>query len=257
VSSAGFSGMLWTPELRHAKSPADYLRRLQSMVLAPQMLLNIWSMPYPPWRQLDRDLNRAGTFYPAAEEEQLCAATRNILNQRMSFIPYLYAAFADYHFAGIPPFRAPVMDYPSSAALRELDWAWLAGENLLVAPLTAEENEKVLPLPPGRWYDFYTGAVSEGEVLLKPSADTLPIMVRENSLIPYAEPVEKIADGMKFKIQLRCYGPAPRPARLYADDGFSFAFEQNGEAYCGTVSADGTLSPNLSARYEVSEILNF
>lgn len=69
VTTCGFSGMLWTPELRHAVSPEDYLRRLQAMVLSPQMLLNIWSMPHPPWRQLRRELNSAGEFYP--EEEQL------------------------------------------------------------------------------------------------------------------------------------------------------------------------------------------
>jgi alpha-D-xyloside xylohydrolase len=31
----------------------------------------------------------------------------------MSLMPYLYAAYADYHYKGIPPFRALVMDYPA------------------------------------------------------------------------------------------------------------------------------------------------
>ena len=81
VTTCGFSGMLWTPELRHAVSPEDYLRRLQAMVLSPQMLLNIWSMPHPPGRQLRRELNSAGEFYP--EEEQLrLLATDGMLVKR-------------------------------------------------------------------------------------------------------------------------------------------------------------------------------
>jgi alpha-D-xyloside xylohydrolase len=196
VVNCGFSGLLWTPELRHAVSEVDYVRRLQAMVLSPQMLLNIWSMPHPPWRQLDKELNRAGKFLPESEQERLKNHTRDTLRLRMSFIPYLYNAFATYHYEGMPPFRALAMDYPDEENLRDVDYAWMAGENLLVVPFTAKLTERRMPLPPGLWYDFHTGESFQGEITLIPALDTLPILVRENSIIPFAEPAENVQEGV-------------------------------------------------------------
>lgn len=250
VTTCGFSGMLWTPELRHAVSPEDYLRRLQAMVLSPQMLLNIWSMPHPPWRQLRRELNSAGEFYPEEEQLRLEKATRDILELRMRFLPYLYAAFAEYRFHGTPPFRALTMDVPDDPRLRDVDYAWMAGDRLLAVPFRAGMTELTVPLPEGDWYDFHTGEKYTGEVTLRPAPEELPILVKGSAVVPLAEPVPHITDGMKFKLRLKCFGDAPRPARLFADDGFSFAYENEAPRW-GEVRADGTLSPELAARYEV------
>ena len=248
VTSMGFAGMLWTPELRHAESREDYLRRLQAMVLAPQMLLNIWSMPHPPWRQLQRERNVQNELYPPEVQAELADRTREILELRMRFLPYLYAAFARYHFEGIPPFRAPAMDYPQEEALRGVDYAWLAGNDLLVVPFRAGMTELEFPLPPGNWYDFYTGKAHRGSVLLRPELTTLPILVRENATIPLAEPEEKVVANMRYRLTVKTFGPNPEPARLFADDGVSWAFE-SGQGAWGTVAPDGTLSPELQTRY--------
>jgi alpha-D-xyloside xylohydrolase len=253
VVNCGFSGLLWTPELRHAVSEEDYVRRLQAMVLSPQMLLNIWSMPHPPWRQLNRELNRAEQFLPEPEQERLKNHTRAALRLRMGFIPYLYNAFAEYRFDGIPPFRALAMDYPDEQALRQIDNAWLVGAQLLVVPFTAGETERTLPLPPGLWYDFYTGEAFQGEVVLKPALATLPILVKENAIIPVAESAPCVSDGMTYNLTLRCYGPNPQPAKLFADDGHSFGFEA-GVAPRGQVGVDGILPTALQTRYRICSI---
>lgn len=251
----GFSGMLWTPELRDARSVEDYVRRLQTMVLAPQMLLNIWSMPYPPWRQLQRELNCAGQFLPDGEQQQLIKLTRQILEQRMSFIPYLYSAFAEYHFTGIPPFRALPLDYPDDIRLRDVDYAWLAGPSLLVIPFPAGIRERIVPLPLGNWYDFYTGERHVTEITLRPELATLPILVKDNAIIPLANPMEKVRDGMKYQLTLRLYGNHPEPIRLFVDDGVSYDYEQGRYAW-GKIRADGKASPELNSRFTVINTVN-
>ncbi len=251
VTSCGFSGMLWTPELRHARSPEDYLRRLEAMVLSPQMLLNIWSMPHPPWRQLQQEKNIAGEFYPPEEQARLEEATRRILELRMQFIPYLYEAFAEYHDFGTPPFRALAMDYPDEPAMRGIDYAWMAGDRLLVVPFRAGMTELDMPLPPGEWFDFYTGECHRNHVMLRPAHDQLPILVRGAAVVPLAEPVLFVADKMKFHLKRKCFGINPRPAKLFADDGCSFAFENDSARYYGEVSAKGALPPQLCERYEL------
>ncbi|MPM82594.1 hypothetical protein SDC9_129655 [bioreactor metagenome] len=256
VTTCGFSGLLWTPEFRHAASPEDYVRRLQAMVLSPMMLLNIWMMPNPPWRQLVREKNVKNEFYPPEEQVRLEKLTREALELRMRFLPYLYAAFAAYRFEGTPPFRALAMDHPEDGRLRDVDCAWLAGDRLLVAPFRAGMSELVLPLPPGEWRSFRTGERHSCEVKLTPGLDELPILVKDNSVIPLAEPVEHVTDGMRYRLTLRVFGDAPAPARLFADDGWSFGCEEDAPAW-GEVRADGTMSAELEKRYEVSGIERF
>ena len=52
--NSGFSGLLWTPEVRDAKSAEDLVRRLQTAVLSPMALINAWYIKNPPWMQIDR-----------------------------------------------------------------------------------------------------------------------------------------------------------------------------------------------------------
>jgi alpha-D-xyloside xylohydrolase len=40
IVSAGFSGLLWTPELRDAQNTEHLIRRLQSAVLSPMGLID-------------------------------------------------------------------------------------------------------------------------------------------------------------------------------------------------------------------------
>ncbi|MBV8818239.1 MAG: hypothetical protein JO022_07760, partial [Acidobacteriaceae bacterium] len=58
----GFSGLLWTPELRNAASTEDLIRRLQSVVLSPMALINGWFIKNPPWKQVDRNLTMPITW---------------------------------------------------------------------------------------------------------------------------------------------------------------------------------------------------
>ena len=108
-----------------------------------------------------------------------------IASLRMRLIPYLYTAFADYAFKGIPPVRAMNLEEgyivtdsvsktsfdgtenPYALAVRqEVKDQFMVGECLLVAPLFAGEKERKVVLPQGKWFDFYTGdLVGEGEVI--------------------------------------------------------------------------------------------
>lgn len=142
------------------------------------------------------------------------------------------------------------MDAPDDPRLRDVDYAWMAGDRLLAVPFRAGMTELTVPLPEGDWYDFHTGEKYTGEVTLRPAPEELPILVKGSAVVPLAEPVTHITDGMKFKLRLKCFGDAPRPARLFADDGFSFAYENEAPRW-GEVRADGTLSPELATRYEV------
>src|SRR5207244_4842647 len=42
--TSSFSGLLWCPEVRDAKTPGDLIRRLQSVVFSPLAMINAWSI---------------------------------------------------------------------------------------------------------------------------------------------------------------------------------------------------------------------
>lgn len=141
--SAGFSGLLWTPEVRHAKDARDLLRRIQSTVFSVQCLINAWYCEEAPWL----------AFGSACEDK-----VRALFTLRKTLVPMLAAAFRRYHETGVPPVRALVMDFTDDPETYTIDDAYMFCEDLLVAPMTADQEERRCYLPAGDWIwrDFFT-----------------------------------------------------------------------------------------------------
>ena len=91
--NSSFCGLLWTPEVRHSKTAEEWLRRMQSVCFSPLAMINAWYHGTKPWS------------FPEVYEH-----VREIASLRMRLFPYIYSAFARYHFEGIPPFRAMVLE---------------------------------------------------------------------------------------------------------------------------------------------------
>lgn len=227
VVNAGFSGLLWAPEVRHARSAEDLIRRIQCVVFSPHALLNCWRMPNPPWKQVDIKKNLAGEFMENwAEIRDIC---KKFFQIRMSLIPYLYSSFAKYYFEGIPPFRALVMDYPEDMNTHQIDDEYMMGDFILVAPMVLEDgNQRKVYLPEGEWYDFWTNELYHGGQTYQIYAgmDRIPVFVKKGALLPYARPVEYITKDTCFDITVKCYGDECSEFILFEDDGWTFDYEK-------------------------------
>ncbi|MGE9289689.1 MAG: TIM-barrel domain-containing protein, partial [Puniceicoccales bacterium] len=183
--NSGFSGHLWSSEVRHAKDPEDLIRRIQTTILSAQSQINGWYIPMPPWAQVNRQLNGEGVIMPEAEE--ILPLLRNALNLRMKLLPVLYTAFAEYAQGGRPPFRAVVMNFPDDPLTWNLDQQFMIGDNLLAAPIVAGESEKEVYLPAGLWWEFETGLPVKGGQTIRiknPSLETIPLYVRDGAILP-------------------------------------------------------------------------
>lgn len=226
IVNSGFAGMIWSPEVRESGSIKDFMRRSQTAVLSAQTLYNSWYLQNPPWLQINVEKNNRGELMDNAKEVE--ADIRKLLEFRMSLIPYLYSAFADYHFRGIPPFRALVMDYPQDKNTFNLSDEYMIGDAILAAPLTEKKNERKVYLPAGTWYDFNTNQKFEGskEYNIKPGLTQFPIFIKEGTILPLAKPVEYVAPDTRFEITCYVYGNAKTEARLFEDDGLTYNYEQ-------------------------------
>ncbi|MCX5660772.1 MAG: DUF5110 domain-containing protein [Planctomycetota bacterium] len=225
VANIGFSGLLWSPEVRHAASAQDLLRRVQSVVLSPQALINAWYIRNPPWLQVNSEKNNRDELQD--DREQLESACRELFRLRMRLIPTLYAAFARYRFEGLPPFRALVMDWPGDPQTHGIDDQWIIGEGLLVAPLFEGQKEREVYLPAGDWFCFHTHQKFEGGKKHTVPADDarVPMFVRSGCILPLAEPVLAVGDGTVFRVTATTFGASCAPINLFEDDGVSFDFE--------------------------------
>jgi alpha-D-xyloside xylohydrolase len=219
VAQSGFSGILWTPEVRHAVSNEDLIRRLQSVVFSPLAMINAWYLKNAPWKQIERRANNEGRF--AENWEELEAKCREIIQLRMKIIPVLHSAFVRYHREGIPPFRALVMDYPGDPAVRNISNQYLVGDNMLVAPVVEGEKRRKVYLPEGDWYDFWSSKKYQGkaEYTVGVPLDQIPVFVKSGTILPLAKPTLHTDDPESRKISAIAYGEKPESAFLYEDNG--------------------------------------
>ncbi|MDR1337002.1 MAG: DUF5110 domain-containing protein [Tannerella sp.] len=226
ILNSGFSGLNWSPEVRQMDSEEDLFRRLQSSVMSPHTNVDCWFLNNPPWYQFDTEKNNRNEFLPNhAELEQ---EVKKLLELRMSLIPYLYAAFAAYHFTGKPPFRALILDYPDDGEVHNIQDQYMMGDYLMCAPFIGGASTRDVYLPEGVWYDFNTNRKYEGgrTYSITMSLAEIPVFVKEGAILPLAKPVEYITRNMIFKIDCRIYGNPQQPAILFEDDGETFDFEK-------------------------------
>ena len=227
--NSSFIGVLWTPEVRASKTSEEWLRRMQTTCFSPLAMINAWADGTKPWS------------FPDVNDE-----VNEMVKLRMQLIPYLYTAFADYAFEGIPPMRAMnledgyQLDFKTEAGKldatenpyaiavrREAKDQFMVGPSLLIAPLFAGETERKVVLPKGKWYDFYTGEFAgEGDVItVVPGLSKIPVYVKEGGIIPLWPAISKMKDE-KLPLEIRCYGNASSQYSLYDDDGKTYDYEK-------------------------------
>ena len=242
--NSGFSGVLWTPEVRGSKTGEEWLRRFQSVVFSPMAMINAWSSGTKPWS------------FPEVSE-----SVKEYALLRMQMMPYWYSEFAKYHFEGTPPFRGMNLepgfnvkvteevlsqnleDNPYLEAVnKEVKDQYMAGEYLLVAPLFVGQESRKVILPQGNWYDFYTGEyVGNGEVInVTPGLEKIPVYVKDGGIIPMMAPLLHAPKAREIvDLEVRHYGTKPNSYLLYDDDGETFDYEKGAYSWRTlTVKAD-------------------
>ena len=220
LCNASFSGLLWTPEVRGAESAEEWVRRIQVLCFSHLAMLNAWSSGTKPWTH--------------TEVEPI---VRKYLRLRMRLMPYLYSAFARYHFEGTPPCRAMALELdPARLPERgsespdplDLGDQFMFGDSLLVAPLFAGEVERDVYLPFGVWYQFETGERYDGgrTVRVCPGLECLPVFAREGAIIPMMPALDHAPSaGETVDLEVHHFGAVPGSFELYDDDGETMAYD--------------------------------
>ena len=106
---------------------------------------------------------------------------------RENLRPYIVSVAAEAHKLGIPMMRPLAMMYPEDQEATKVWDEYLFGEDLLVAPVSDETEEREIYFPEGRWISLWnlndeiSGPVQRS---VEVPIDKIPVYVREGSFLP-------------------------------------------------------------------------
>ncbi|HEU5397493.1 MAG TPA: TIM-barrel domain-containing protein, partial [Verrucomicrobiae bacterium] len=154
---------------------------------------------------------------------------RRSIELRYQLLPYIYNVMEQASETGVPALRPLFMDFPNDEQTASIDDEFLFGSDLLVAPVLWEEAEgRQIYLPPGDWYDYWTGRHYSGKSTINVAVtlDSIPMFVRGGGFI-FRQPVVQDTDEMPGQPLRVLIAPAAKSeSALYEDDGESMEYRQ-------------------------------
>jgi alpha-glucosidase/alpha-D-xyloside xylohydrolase len=159
-----------------------------------------------------------------AEVEPIC---RKYLELRYRLLPYNYTVARVACDTGLPMMRALWLHYPDDAEAVKLGNEYMWGSDLLVAPVVQKGvKSRLLYLPAGTWYDWWTGEKVEGKRWIERSIDlaTLPLFVRAGAILPLDPVRQYTGQSVNEPTTLRVHAGTNGTFTLYDDDGESLGY---------------------------------
>jgi len=238
-------------------------------------LLTHWLM-LAAFQPIDRDHSTKGTrdHEPWVDGPEQEAIRRRFIEERYRLMPYLYTAAEETSRDGLPILRPLFLEFPHATADQhpldaDAPGEFFFGPSILVAdsPYPEEVAPYEVHLPPGLWYDYWTGAVLDRRVkeaahdleihdsnvapqrlMVQRDPAKLPVYVRAGAILPLAPIVQSTDEKPDGPLTLRVFPGDNCSSDLYQDDGKSYNFR--GGAFLRlhftcTVAADGSVTVHL------------
>jgi len=119
-------------------------------------------------------------------DEESVDVVREFTKLKCRLMPYIYNKAVTASQKGIPVMRSMIMEFPEDKACDYLERQYMFGDSLLVAPIFNSESTADYYLPKGKWTNILTNEIVEGGTWINEKFDflTLPVMAKENSIIP-------------------------------------------------------------------------
>jgi alpha-glucosidase len=246
----------------------------------PPDLLTKW-IELSAFQPIDRDHSAKGTrmhevWVDGPQQESI---RRRFIEERYRLMPYLYTVAEGTSHDGLPIDRPLFLEFPYATDdgtpydLTTGGSEFLFGSRILVAPNPSPEEVApyAIHLPPGTWYDYWTGGqvaggtpagtldleqrdkvIAQKPLMVTPTLDQLPVYVRGGSILPIAPLTQSTSEVPNGPLTLRVFLPTKGEAcagEVYTDDGHSFAFRNGDFArvhFTCSVAADGSVHVEIA-----------
>ena len=212
-----------------------------------------------------RDHSEKGTLdqEPWVHGADHVAIRRRYIETRYRLMPYLYTLAEEAARTGLPLMRPLWLEYPDLEAYYTNDRMFLLGRDLLVQPKLDETLDPLeIVVPPGLWYDYWTGERWHGTQKRKAATalGELSVLVRGGSIVPHQAAVQSTSETPRGPLELRVYPGPDCHDSLYMDDGNTFNYEKGeflrlglsceeapGSIRVTTTAAEGSYAPWFSS----------
>ena len=210
-----------------SRSDELYARWVQFGQYSPIMRLHSTADPFmgkEPW-----------TYGWAAQQAATAA-----LRERHAMIPYLYSMNRRTHAEGRALIEPLYYEYPDAEDAYKAPNEYFFGSELLVRPVTEPTNKTTtlakarVWLPRGRWTDWYTGAIYEGEQWLDlyRGLGSIPVLAKAGAIVPLSSDDRSNDWRNPQALTVRVFR-GTNSFTLYEDDGDTTAYRDG--AFAETV----------------------
>jgi len=156
--------------------------------------------------------------------EEVLGIYRKYVQLRYKLIPYYYDLFFSGEKTGLPVMRPLVLQYSQDENVKNLNDEFLVGESLLIAPIVEQGAvRKLVYLPKGTWYDYWTRDSIEGGCAFVREApiDTCPVYVKAGSILPTWPMQDYVGQKKIDTLELD----------VYLGNGIYHHFQDDGESF--------------------------
>jgi alpha-D-xyloside xylohydrolase len=148
-------------------------------------------------------------------------------NLHYRLMPYIYSLAWKVTSEHYTIMRPLVFDFQSDATVYNIKDQFMFGPAFLVNPVTtAGATSRSVYLPAGTWYDFWTGATTNGGTTSSVSAplNLIPLFVRAGSIVPMGPMIQYATQNID-PLEIRIYKGGNASFTLYEDEGDTYNYE--------------------------------
>jgi alpha-glucosidase/alpha-D-xyloside xylohydrolase len=149
---------------------------------------------------------------------------RKYAEMRYRLLSYNYTLAWEARETGLPMMRAMWIHYPGDLNGLGKGDQYLWGRDMLIAPVYKPgAEERIVYLPEGTWYDWFTDVPVEGgrDYARPVDLETMPVFVRAGAIIPIDPLRQYVSEEVEEDLTFRIYTGADGDYTLYEDDGIS------------------------------------
>ena len=173
---------------------------------------------------------------------------RDAILLRYALIPYIYTASREAYDTGVSICRPMYYDYPEQDEAYDFKDEYMFGDDLIVAPI-AEPVDSVsmlakrnVWLPPGEWYEWFTGAQLKGPGIFARTfaLDEIPVYARAGAVVPMQPKMKNSHEKRVSPLIFTVFPGDSGKGRVYEDDGNSDDYRHDpGNVTTVTLSSSG------------------
>jgi alpha-D-xyloside xylohydrolase len=128
--------------------------------------------------------------------DQAVEIVREFSRLRYRLLPYIYSLAREAEATGLPVVRPLLLEYPEDPVAGGVDYEYLLGPNLLAAPVMNDEGRCLVYLPPGAWFDWWSGERIEGprHLRLDVPLERMPLYARGDTLLVTAPEMQHVGE---------------------------------------------------------------